>query len=394
MSEPPELPPVTQRVSPTEKAKVQVWARSAGRCVLCATSLLDTRSFRHVILTGEMAHNVGATSQDGSPRGDAELTAQERSQEENLLLLCHACHKLIDHRDNRDVYTREWLAAKKADFEGLVARATDFEVLRRTLVVATRSRVRGTSTAISRREVAEALLSAGLVAHVNDGRAVEVVIEMDDDEHQSWAWDRGKHRIDTAIERLGQETAEGKVDHVSVFAMAPIPLLVYLGSRLDDKLTVSLFDRHRTDTSIAWGWQTPSECTKPLAFAVSSEAAPGPATDVVALISVSGSVSPQRIPANLADLPTITLSPVGAVPASGLLNSQQALDDFSESWRELLGHVEAQWPAAERLHVIAAAPASAAVKMGQLRMRDVHPELVVYQRNDEGAYTAAIEVTK
>ena len=48
--------------------------------------------------------------------------------------------------------------------------------------------------------------------------------------------------------------------HISLFALAPIPLLVYLGSKLSNKVPVDVFQRHR-DTE-DWVWKdsgTPAE---------------------------------------------------------------------------------------------------------------------------------------
>lgn len=377
-----------EQVSST--TQVKVWARAAGRCTLCARSVLDSRSFFHTVLTGQMAHNVGATATHGSPRSSSNLSLKERSLERNLLLLCPDCHRMIDDKVTEGLYTRELLEAKKSEHELRVAKATNFEVLRRTMVVTTRSRIRGTNTAISEREVAEAMVDAGLVVHVNDGRPVHIVIKFDDDEQDPWVWDRGMKQIRDAIQELKHTGEEGRVDHVSLFPLAPIPLLVYLGSRLDDKLSVSLFDRHRGGQRNAWCWPKPTG-TSPT-FQVLKQSSPGSETEVVAAVSVSGSISHGDLPEDLGSLPLVTLSPVTGRPAPGLIGSEDTLDEFSQAWRLLLAEVEAQWPLATRLHVIAAVPASAAIRMGQHRMRDVQPGFVVYQRTDTGTYSATPEI--
>lgn len=377
-----------KQVTPT--TQVKVWARAAGRCVLCAKSVLDGRSFFHTVLTGQIAHNVGATPEDGSPRNSSDLTLEERSHESNLLLLCYPCHRMIDNNINAGLYTQEILSAKKEEHELRVAKATNFEILRRTLVLTTKSLIRGTNVSVAEREIAEAMVSAGLVAHVNDGRPVHVVVKLEDNEDEPWVWDRGMKQIRTAVETIKLECEEGAVDHVSVFPIAPIPLLVFLGSVLDDKLTVSLFDRHRGRNQNVWCWPEQSgECPT---FEVSTESPISAAKDVVALISVSGTISPMDIPAALAKAPTITLSPVFTNPVAGLICSEKALDSFSSAWSQLLAKIESVWPAANRLHLLAAVPASAAVRMGQHRMRNVHPSLIVYQRTNTGTYVPTPEI--
>ncbi len=377
-----------EKVSPT--TQVKVWARAAGRCTLCARSVLDSRSFFHTVLIGQMAHNVGATDNDGSPRSASDLTLKERSLEGNLLLLCPDCHRMIDDKVNEGLYTQDLLEAKKSEHELRVAKATNFEILRRTMVVTTKSRVRGTNTTVSEREVAEAMVDAGLVAHMSDGRPVHIVIKFDDDEQDSWVWDRGIKQIRDALEELNHAGEDGRVDHVSLFPLAPIPLLVYLGSRLDDKLTVSVFDRHRGGHRNVWCW--PKQDGPAPTFQVETQSSQGSETEVVAAVSVSGSVSVGDLPEDLSPLPLITLAPQSGSAAPGLIGSEVALDAFSKAWRQLLADVEALWPQATQLHVIAAVPASAAIRMGQHRMRDVHPGFIVYQRTDTGSYSATPEI--
>jgi hypothetical protein len=370
--------------------QVKVWARAAGRCVLCAKSVLDGRSFFHTVLTGQMAHNVGATPEDGSPRNESDLTLKERSLESNLLLLCHPCHTMIDDKVNTGLYTQALLTAKKHEHELRVAKATNFEVLRRTLVVATKSRIRGTRSSVADREIAEAMVAGGLVVHVNDGRPVHIVVNLDDDEDEGWVWERGMKQIREAIAQLKYESEEGKVDHVSIFPLAPIPLLVYLGSALDDKLTVSLFDRHRGGSQNVWCWPVQTDACPE--FEVTTRNLAGVEEDVVALISLSGSISENDIPSELNNFPVVTLTPVGIDPRAGLIDSETALESFSTGWLQLLAKTEKLWPAAKRLHLLAAVPASAAVRMGQYRMRGVHPSLVVYQRTDAGKYVSTPEI--
>ena len=53
-----------------ESVRNALWARTAGRCTICNRRLLgDQRTYLHSVLLAELAHNIGATGGDGSPRG-------------------------------------------------------------------------------------------------------------------------------------------------------------------------------------------------------------------------------------------------------------------------------------------------------------------------------------
>ena len=43
------------------------------------------------------------------------------------------------------------------------------------------------------------------------------------------------------------------IRHISLFAAARIPLLVYLGSKLDDKIPIDLYQKHRGGNE-DWHW--------------------------------------------------------------------------------------------------------------------------------------------
>ena len=91
------------------EVRIRVWARAAGRCVLCAKYLIDSRFnyFHDVQLIGQIAHIVAAEGGPKAPRGASPLTSAERAREENLLLLCHDCHLSVDNLNHVDVYKRQ-----------------------------------------------------------------------------------------------------------------------------------------------------------------------------------------------------------------------------------------------------------------------------------------------
>jgi hypothetical protein len=104
-----------------EKDQKLLFMNSGKRCAFpeCRFLLVAEASpaDRPVIL-GEMAHIV-AESPSG-PRGNHPLPGPERNRYENLILLCHSHHQLID--DQPQTYTVEWLHAVKDAHEEWVER--------------------------------------------------------------------------------------------------------------------------------------------------------------------------------------------------------------------------------------------------------------------------------
>jgi 5-methylcytosine-specific restriction endonuclease McrA len=380
-----------QRKDVPESTRIRVWAKAAGRCVLCATYLLDgADSFWHAIPVGQIAHIVGAASGKNAPRGKSGLDANERASEENLLLLCYRCHKRIDDKAYRNRYTVEFLTEKKHLHERRVREVTDFATLRPTSVVTVSSDIRGTAAPVSLAQVAEALRSEGYTGMGDDTRNGAFTLHLPGNANDGWAWDAHRTDLDRLAARVAEAATAGNIETVSVFALAPIPSLVYLGSKLDDKTETRLFRRKRTDAVTAWAWD--DEIPTPT-FNIVLTPSPAPADEATVIVELSSPVKESRLPSSLTSLPRVTISPTGEMPHPELISTRAAMEEFARAWREALARIENDLPDARTLHLVASASAPAAIAMGRHRMRSAQPKMIVYQLTNE-SYEAAMEVTE
>src|SRR5206468_571830 len=95
-------------------------------------------------------------------------------------------------------------------------------------------------------------------------------------------WDSGRAIIDSHIDQLNRIVPRpNRTLRVSVFALAPIPLLVFLGARLSDKQIVELYQRHRQPET--WNWQE-----EPGVARFATRRLHEGAGDVALLVNVSG----------------------------------------------------------------------------------------------------------
>ena len=380
-----------QRKDVPDSTRIRIWAKAAGRCVLCATYLLDgADSFWHAIPVGQIAHIVGAGSGKNAPRGESDLDANERSFEENLLLLCYRCHKRIDDKVYRDKYTVEFLTQRKKLHERRVREVTDFAVLRATSVVTVSADIRGTAAPVSLSQVAEALRPEGYTGMGDDTRNGAFTLHLPGNANDGWAWDAHRTGLDRLTARVVEAVTAGDIETVSVFALAPIPSLVYLGSKLDDKTETRLFRRKRVDDVTAWAWDDGIQTPK---FDVALVSSPTPANEATVIVELTSPVKESRLPSGLTSLPRVIISPTEQMPHPELISTRAALEEFGRAWREALARIENDFPDVRTLHLIASVPAPAAIAMGRYRMRTAQPTMVVYQLADEG-YEAAMEATE
>lgn len=375
----------------SESTRIRIWAKAAGRCVLCATYLLDgADSFWHAIPVGQTAHIIGAGSGMNAPRGESDLDANARAFEENLLLLCYSCHKRIDDKVYRDKYTVDFLTQKKQLHERRVREATDFAILRPTSVVTVSADIRGTAAPVSLSQVAEALRPEGYTGLGDDTRNGAFTLHLPGNSNDGWAWDAHRTELDRLTARVAEAVTAGDIETISVFALAPIPSLVYLGSKLDDKTETRLFRRKRVDDVTAWAWADGIQTPK---FDVTRISSPTPANEATVIVELTSPVKESRLPSGLTSLPRVKISPTGQKPHPELISTRAALEEFGRAWREALARIENDFPDVRMLHLIASVPAPAAISMGRYRMRTAQPRMVVYQLTDEG-YETAMEVTE
>lgn len=373
-----------------------LWACTAGRCTICNRRLLgDSRTYLHSVLLAELAHNIGATDGPESPRRKRNNGVEDTEAEENLLLLCHDCHKIIDDPDHIDFFPPEKLREIKESFERRIEMVTENGGLTRTAVLRLGSLIRGSLALASQREVAETLLAVNYLGLVETQRSGDFTCRIHGSAGGRGFWDSAQQSIDDTLALVRQAIDCGDVQHVSVFAVAPIPLLVYLGWCLDDKAPTRLFQKHR-DQFVGWSWADQSE---PVEFEVSAtkrdaetEEASG-AEDVVLMCAVTSEVNTGLLPDEIADAPRIEVRPLGVSPDTTLMSHEQSLFNFATQWRAALATAEAQYPNAKRWHLITSAPVTVAIEVGRSLMRDAHPPVTVYERGTE-SYEGVLAVNE
>jgi len=111
------------------KTRKMLWGRSASRCSFpdCRRRLVEDESETDdPSIVGDEAHIV-ARAEDG-PRGDSDLSPEQRDRYDNLILLCKVHHKLVDDQPN--IYTVERLKEMKAKHIEWVSENLDIDLAR------------------------------------------------------------------------------------------------------------------------------------------------------------------------------------------------------------------------------------------------------------------------
>ncbi|GAA2640987.1 SAVED domain-containing protein [Streptomyces vastus] len=352
---------------------------------------------------GELAHIVGQGTGVLSPRGQDPLETDLREDANNLILVCANQHGEIDSSGALDVFTVEMLRRLKQEHEDRIRHVTGLRADRATTVVRMVGQVHGQEVELSRQTASTAVVAAHrfplfLESYARHGIEIDlrgVPRESPLVPHgalEAAVSSRAYYRlaaeiIDDVIERqLQRGIVRDSVRHVSVFGFARLPLLVHLGSRLDDTVPTDIYQRQRRDES--WMWRDDGPAVD-FTARVNHDAPAG--SDAVVLMNVSGSIRQQEVPAELAALRRYEIRPVQAPMCPDILRDRESLRRFAATLRDFFALLELEAKTVRRLHVLPAVPMSAAVALGRAHHPQVHPQLVIYERL-EGDYVPTLEV--
>jgi 5-methylcytosine-specific restriction endonuclease McrA len=109
-------------MSITDKTRKKIWGRSGNRCANCKRELvMDATELDDEAVVGDECHIVA--QEPGGPRYDPGFPAELVDNYDNLILLCKACHKLVD--DQPKTYTVEYLRNLKQQHIEYVRTATE-----------------------------------------------------------------------------------------------------------------------------------------------------------------------------------------------------------------------------------------------------------------------------
>lgn len=299
--------------------RLKLWVRSGGRCQICRRHLLEGQLGYRELTFGQAAHIVGQKATAKSPRGlDELLTDEERDNADNLMLICDDEHSEIDKWGSRDAFTVAFLRELKRKHEDQVFLATSFGEYNRTTPIRMVGWLRGSPAEVGRDAVATAVMaSAGRMPQFD--LSTRNMLEIDlrglpgEDGPSPEYYAAACQLIDRAVKtKAAEAVASEDIIHLSVFAFARLPLLVYLGAQLGDQVPIDVYQKHRSTGD--WKWPEPDGTAT---FTLSAPDPEPASCEATLVINVSGTIHRDELPHGVRDLPVFEL----------------AVDQLAHSWQ-------------------------------------------------------------
>jgi hypothetical protein len=200
-------------------------------------------------------------------------------------------------------------------------------------------------------------------------------------------WELEREHLHRQMDRYVRPAlASGEVSHLSVFGLAPIPLLISLGVELSDIPAAEVYQLHREPPT--WKWQPDSGDVK---YEVSSEYQSASKT-VALVLALSADIERQRVADVLgADISLWHITHKS--PHNDFLQSRSQLQLFREALRRTFNEIKKVHGEDAQLHVFPAIPVACAVEVGRVWMQKVDLPFVVYDQNRKsGGFCPAVTI--
>lgn len=377
------------QIGSSDSVVLELWTRAGGRCEFhaCNEYLLEDELTTNQAKLADIAHIV-ARSINGA-RGDDPMPLSERNNIGNLMLACTKHHRMIDNKKLVAQFPKSLLVQYKNDHEARIRHLTEMKPEHETVVLRVLGNIRGDSVSVSHEEVRTAVLDAKRYPrYLRGDQTIEIDLQSLSQKVDADYWTAAKASVDDVVARLiAPAIAKKEIGHLSVFALARIPVLVYVGNAIGDKVITDFYQRHR-DEPVGWRWRQGEDVT----FSTDRIQRGTDQSRVALVLSLSGRIERGSIPTHIDEQYHIyEVAPVGIEPNRSVFNTREALAAFQRTYQSALRAIEAEHGLKGELHLFPAIPAPVAVICGRELLKDVSPQLHVYDRTDSG-YELALTI--
>ena len=351
----------------------ELWGRASARCEFsdCNRLIYKSPVTQEAVNLAEMAHIYSFSKAGPRGWGIFNRLPSALNEVENLMLVCHDCHKKIDQDKQGERYSADLLKKWKAQHEARVRIATGISANKKSHVILYGSRIGDESSPLQTAIAFDAMFPDWNPA---DDRSVDLSMESALDDSSTEFWIAHSRHLQKEFDRhIRVRIEEAEPNHFSIFALASQPLLILLGSLFTDKVPAVVYQAHREPKT--WKWQSHPDGFQ---FRVNE---PADKNGIPVLVfSLSATISRERIESIFGENISFWELTIDQ-PHNDFLRSEAQLSMFREVVRKLMVTIKTAHPNAKNLKILPAMPVSCAVELGRVRMPKADLPWVIYDQN-------------
>src|SRR3981081_3670702 len=234
-----------------DRIKGIVWGRAAGRCQYagCNASLIgDEISGAADANTAYVGHIVSDAV--NGPRGDPVLSPKLAHDPSNLMLVCDAHHRVFD-REMVDEHPVDVLMAMKRRHEDRIGTVTAIDEDLGSPVIRYAAKIGTNESPVAIGDLKWSMLPE---RYPIDGGWIDLdLVTLDLPDHEPDYWRTHIRKLRTGFaEKVNGSMERGEIRRLTVFGLAPIPLLIELGRQISDIATADVRQLLRNPKGGKW----------------------------------------------------------------------------------------------------------------------------------------------
>lgn len=361
--------------APSENTIRILCGRAGGMCEFegCDKRLFYDNVTRSQFNNAFVAHIVASSS--NGPRGDKIKSPELSDKIENLMLMCADHHKLIDIPTTgpRD-YPVDKLKEMKRKHEEKIEKFCSLFYIPQTEIVRFTSPIKGVNIA----EVDYNKASYALLPNYQPASTFGITISISSSYEYATEeyWDDCLRQLNFHYQRtLSNAYLESKKMHLSVFSLAPIPLIAKLGELIGDKFPCNVYQKTRTPDT--WEWQSKDKTNM---FEIVEKVQENQSKKIAVILSLTDDISCDRI--SEIDQYRVIYKIKASKNDVDCIKSEKDLSLFWHAYQKICDEVLNNYGRDMIIHMFPAIPVSAAFELGRRYMPNTYPKILLYDEHN------------
>jgi len=360
--------------------KVLLFSIAGGRCELCNELLIKDKITKKDVILGEMAHIYAFNKGGARAKGDKLYL----NKVENLILVCGSCHDRIDKKQLLKYYTDEYLLRIKKEHEKRIRLLTGFKNDRRTKVLKIVANVNNEVVELSNDDIVEALMKEQLFSY--EDNPTELNFTSTSGINNTVYWKSKMQEVDEIVKNFYYSLKRDSIKQVSIFGIGPIPLLIYLGSKLENKIKTKLFQRHRDGEN--WNWKGGNSEVKYKFNLVRKGLSDN---KVAILLSLSGYIDQKLLPGIINKDYSIYELSLESNPNYNFLRTEKDLFNFEKEFSTAISKIKNNHAGLRYIDIFPAVPAPIAIACGRSLNKNSDPKLRIYNTSNRNKFRYSLK---
>ncbi len=297
-----------------------------------------------------------------------------RGDIENLMLMCHECHTKIDQNNDGGRYSGELLIQWKKEHERRIELITGINPSKKSTVIHYKAPIGNFSPDWDDHDSLSSLFP---LRYPERDYAIDLSAKIEKKDSDENFYKVYKENLDKVFsKKIISEVEDGDMNHLSIFAMAPQPLLIYLGKLLGNIAGVEVYQRHRIPDQ-SWKWPESNDVlqfkVKPPELTQNSS--------VALLISLSADINESEVESAMGTETDFDLWKVFIdEPSVHYMSNKASLHEFYKCIGKVFDDIKKRNGEDTKIHLFPVMSNSCAVETGRSIMQNTNLPITVYNK--------------